>query len=1537
MVENAVRNTPKQPVENQEQSDSAKEVGNSLSMTFEDARAGNKADACSALFDLVLKNEAADGNVDLRRAFNLETAALEDNSPIKKYVHADRAGRSDVLNAIVSDCMSTDPKQKERGVELLQKVMYLEALANLSATQGKTDSASSAHRSHALRVLTGQELSGEKIKDKASTLLGNLAENGDKKIQAEIASARKDVQKERGAVINAAVKKGDQLEKGDLSAAAKMLVLHLQQVGEGNRALSTVGESSYEVLEAAAALKKAVEKPVTLEDAKPTGPRQGRTPDGILILPGDNGDAYAQYNVKAGSVFNAEGREIGKFRDDGTVLLSGMSAFKIAPNDGCAFHGKGSDGQRLDLISNADQKKFHGFVASADGKEVFTVTGGNMYDAKGKMLGKFGEGGEIETTQPGSFSSEALSKFRPGARVIGEENGKSRSFIAGSTATDGHVQIKDQETGAYVRHEVKMGMLIDSRTGEQKGWIVPPAESADGKLTGGFIVTAENGEMKSTAFTDKQDMIFSLRLTGVGGHEAAPMQGITTGKDEIFNVGEAKRLQVETKEFFADAKRSIEASEKGWGWYSPRTFFNVSQKEQMALKITASENNIEEMNKLLTGDRSAVAYVDSFKRTAAIAKEALHPKAENSESAEKPPVNEVPNLDTAELMATVNGKLAIGSQKFTIKNGDLYEMGKETQAPVGKLLPGYVAKFAQGDRVVDLNNEIRVAMSFTSQANAKTAELLGMGPGYMSGGLGYQQGGLIDVKSLSATAWRFEEQARKGNQDYFANKPYVTGEIGNWMMGDREAMLTSYAQQLAARAIRVERATKDLMKDAFDPSKDDPNMFDVARRDMALLVHITGSQCSDHAKMALQGRQVQAQVSDSAAMAAMTIATAGIGAGFAAAAKGGQLAAVGITSTRVAFALEMGSGMAAGAAIRTAVNATDSSDWRTNAASGALEGLALAAQGRLLAKIAEAKAAANALKQTQEVTRQTFLQASMSTARQLAPEALKEAGVSTMFAAMSMTAHDIRTGKTPGSSMDLQTLAVASMTNLLGRYASFRAGDLMSSKFVQGAVSEAGKVSLASTLVRTAADASVAGATARVPLSVFEQRQAPFGEVSLARTALDALESGAMAASTGMVMSGLMKAGDYGTRYLASRYAQTKAEFASPRVPEERTVEISQERMRSLVKRQAPATGEQTPAAQEQAPIAPRKLESLWKGLSNAEEAANKPRQRWVPENRPVETEPELTQEQRRTNELDFQRRYEAGEYAPAKAPVDNKPVSDPVEISQRAINNYLKDIKQRQAEGRTGENDDRPMEVIKPQVYFDDFIGPRQLDTISVPAKKAINDALAIVAKTGAGAANDIANQTVSITPKPFGHVREINSQMQLAKTAGGEIDPANNFVKTGSHRVEGIIDHVRNASKDLPEVDYFSTMQEIAGRRGLNRWMDQNPQRRAINHEVAKDHQKRLEAAQEDPSKDLFLRRSLRVMGELDVAATATAKTLEGEIARLEKAGQSADNYKQALTKLQAFQKNLEQAKQDTSHNAIARAYFAEVEAYKKQAFED
>ncbi len=1571
MVENTARSAHKPSVSESDDKDFDKtsqagaqsESEKSLAKMTEEVRGVQIANETVSLFEQVLKNDSATGAVDLRGVFNVAVSELDDDSPVKKYIHSGLNGRKEVLKSVAADCTSGDATRQNRGNEQLKQIMYFEAVANLSSTQGRFDESSNTNRSYALHVLAGQELSSGG-KGEAAKLLAQLENSGDAKLAAQIESIRKDKENQRERLIPLAEKQLQQLKAGDLQAAKNLTHLHLQQVGQGNNELSQLAQKSNEVVQEAQALsKRSGERTISVDDARATAPRQGKTPTGTLVLPEDGSMSYKQYDVKQGKIFDQTGKLVGSFQDNGSVLLNGSSPFQIATNEGTAFHGKGTDGERLDLVANADKNKFTGFIATADSQEAFTVTGGKMYDASGKMIGKLNQDGQIETSENGATTWQSLNAFRAGAIVVGEENGRKRSYEASASASDGHILLKDAISGKHIRHDVKMGMLINSQTGEQVGWVNPPSESADGNLSGGSISSIDkDGKLKQTPFAEQKDMIFSLQRVGVSGAEASLLQGMTTKTNDIFNIGEAKRLQLESKLNASDTITSIKESESGiMGKFNLKMIIgrNAAEIAEQSKKININNAGFRELEELASGDQSAIARVDSIKQTRDNLHAVLHPV--DAKPVETAPVIEIPTLDNQKVTASVNGHLRLGHQVFTIKNGDLYEVGRENQPPAGKMLPGYQAQFNDGDkiRVVDLARENRVLMKFTSDINSAPAHLIGMGEGHMTGGLGYQQGGLIDVRKLSENARRFEIQARKGNDEYFANRPYVTGALGNWAMGDREALLKDFAQQLDKQVLKMNGSMQELFHFGFDPKETSTRKLDSAMLHTQAIMHVIGAQSADTTKMAIQGQQVQGQVNEAAVMAVITVATAGAGAFVAGAANLGKVT----LTARAAMAAEGLTCAGAGAIISGVGRASDRSHLGTNLAAGSIEGVMMFGgnqSAKLLSKMDEAAAALKVLKQSRQSAQQTLMKTAVETVKEAAPAMSLRVGSALSMGTGFSIASSMRNGEGAAAGLDAEKIAFATFANLVGQYANARLGDVMGSKAVLGAARDTlnGKASVLGGIVRNTGDGFVNSGVEGGIINIKEQRQAnPNGQIDFMAATWSALDFGAIGGATSMSLGGALRAAEFSATNLANRYAALRADMSngsSTTLKQSDSITTSETRGNTESKSNTPekrtattnsstgtaldndtrAAGQMHMQATQQHknnnPTQPRKLESLWRGLRNAVEETNNRRATQAPPSPELTPEPELTPQQRKENEIDFQRRVEAGEYSQSPVRKDNKPLTGGVEISKKVIENHIRDINRVDAA-----SDNRPTELIKAEVYVDDTIGPRQLDTISAPAKVAFDKALSIVAKSGEGAAEDIANQATSVMPKLIGHTREVAAQVTLAKETQGEIDPNNTFVRTAIDRVEGTIAQIRNASKDLPETDYFSAMQDIAGRRGMNRWMEQNAQRREIQHEVANDRRQRQLDAAEDPSKINALRRNPEEVAAATVAARACQIELQSQIAKLESSGQSAAQQHQALRKLTAFQKNLEQAREDASDNPTFKAYFAEMDAYMKKVF--
>jgi YD repeat-containing protein len=301
---------------------------------------------------------------------------------------------------------------------------------------------------------------------------------------------------------------------------------------------------------------------VPKENLAPTEPREGEKPSGTLVW--KDGEKLRQASVEAGQVKDGDDKAIGTVQDNGSVTLSGPppTSFKIADSEGAAFHGIGSDKARLDLVSQKDVQGFSGTMTSPDGAQKYAVVGGNLYDSSGKMYAHLDQYGKLHFPNDNPPPTDVNSQLE-GWKFRGTENGQQRLMDCAPKAPSGKLFIPDEQ-GKPVEYEVRMGMIVNKATNEQYGLLKAPSETADGKLIGGAITLAKNGETKELA--DFKHAVFDLHLNGEGGRPSRNIQGASLGHIErmadgtpkpgqggLFNVQDALDAQ-KHKVDHADAK-----------------------------------------------------------------------------------------------------------------------------------------------------------------------------------------------------------------------------------------------------------------------------------------------------------------------------------------------------------------------------------------------------------------------------------------------------------------------------------------------------------------------------------------------------------------------------------------------------------------------------------------------------------------------------------------------------------------------------------------------------------------------------------------------------------------------------------------------------------------------------------------------------------------------------------------------------------------------------------------------------------------------
>lgn len=501
-----------------------------------------------------------------------------------------------------------------------------------------------------------------------------------------------------GKALAATRKEGDNEYKFNLDRDGRVQSVTVDGkplTGNGGETAKRFGEMMVETTRQQYGIRQSEKAENVAGDNTVTGPRDGTKPSGTLVY--KEGQDYKQVTIQDGEAKDASGKKIGTVQDNGAVTLDGQppKTFNISETEGAAFHGIGSDKNRLDMVAKADEKGFSGQFKSPDGKENLSVVGGNMYDKEGKFVGHLDPTGQVHLKDHVNL---AANSFHEGWKFEGTEDGKARAFEASPQMSNGKVFVPD-ETGKPVEYEVRMGMLINKQTGEQFGTIKPPSESADGKLSGGTITKGNPPqEIPLENFTAA---VFNLKLQGQSGIEGREIKGASLGPRELqadgtvkpggkggmFNITDAIATQEKAKSVAAQKERDNEGFHP-IDWLAGaqdmnRDSYKMDQQTaqrwiDMYSKMANEGRVIPEQLQRLGGN------IDQTKAENIGGKDALVVQKEKLDSNEKK-LEELPK-DTSTINGTVNiaSKDAPGGHmKLTIDHGKI--LGGDGKTPIGSI------------------------------------------------------------------------------------------------------------------------------------------------------------------------------------------------------------------------------------------------------------------------------------------------------------------------------------------------------------------------------------------------------------------------------------------------------------------------------------------------------------------------------------------------------------------------------------------------------------------------------------------------------------------------------------------------------------------------------------------------------------------------------------------------------------------------------------------------------------------------------------
>lgn len=631
----------------------------------------------------------------------------------------------------------------------------------------------------------------------------------------------------------------------------------------------------------------------------------------------------------------------------GAESLGMSEASELGANtDRIQERGKESVEAGTSKTKDVNSESFNGKLKSPDGKQTLEVKDNEVIDSSGKVIGKLDKNGRI--TSEGEVNKTDINSFKAGWRFEGSEGAHERSFECSNNMANGKIFVPD-EKGKPVEYEVRMGMVIDKKNGEQVGNLSAPRENTDGTISGGYFETGD--PPKRVALADVPNAVMDLKIMGDGANGSRRIQAATTGaeKHQDGSIGEGRFFNIQQqKELNERHKQAVEKDANSAGGFHPIDDLTGASKERQEKFKVARDNDqkvAEHLNKILeTGEVNAqkIHSIESINQSKVEAKAVgQNDKPQDLKTAQKP--IEIPKLtdgkegEAGHDVHSMNGKMRLGNEVYEIKNGSLYKPGD--QNPCGEIEPGYKVKL-QGRDSIDLAKEPRALMQvrFDGDPENKQHNIMSLGQGRISENGEKISGGLVEATELRRQAMEIRQKAREGDRKYFEDKPYLVEALGKVVkLDDGELALESIASNLDTNI----RMLDDQLKFTFDKGLDaetlSNNRLDSSVQVTQNLLKTIGSTGAAQEQVAEEGRQVNKTISDSAVIAVTTVATAGAGTIFSGMAAAGKLTAAG------AIAAEATTAVVTGAAVSTLGRASSSSNELVNAGTGAVEGLLSAA------------------------------------------------------------------------------------------------------------------------------------------------------------------------------------------------------------------------------------------------------------------------------------------------------------------------------------------------------------------------------------------------------------------------------------------------------------------------------------------------------------------------------------------------------------------------------------------------------------------
>lgn len=177
--------------------------------------------------------------------------------------------------------------------------------------------------------------------------------------------------------------------------------------------------------------------------------------------------------------------------------------------------------------NDAQRSTLDGELKAPDGRSI-RIEKGVLKDSTGQTIAELDEKGQIK--KAGSGNKSDINSEYDGWTFVGNDGGKHRGFVCDRSMSSGRMFLElDPKT--RLECDVRMGMVIDRKSGEQLAILSAPTDSG-GKLNGGKLHFFETppGEV---ALADMKNSSFDLALMGQTGVESRRIQGLSMGSQKL--------------------------------------------------------------------------------------------------------------------------------------------------------------------------------------------------------------------------------------------------------------------------------------------------------------------------------------------------------------------------------------------------------------------------------------------------------------------------------------------------------------------------------------------------------------------------------------------------------------------------------------------------------------------------------------------------------------------------------------------------------------------------------------------------------------------------------------------------------------------------------------------------------------------------------------------------------------------------------------------------------------------------------------------